>query len=216
MNDLRITKNVSDYPKDKQAKFQCPDSGDERSKKVRFLLGRLGENPLVVICMNPSAANKGKTDKTVSRIVNESARLGCNGWCIANVYPLRGTDSVDVSQLKFDDAAKKLAKENCDVIANFLREYNIKEVWGAWGNSKKGSALAEGKRMLLESLENWASRSSITERPPTRIIPVILAALAERTSTRVNSTTPSSSLVTNEKVGGWFGMIRYLQNGWLT
>lgn len=152
MNDLRITKNVSDYPKDKQAEFQCPDSEQERSKKVRFLLGRLGGNPLVVICMNPSAANKGKTDKTVSRIVNESTRLGYNGWCIANVYPLRGTDSVDVSQLKFDDAAKKLAKENCDVIANFLWEYNIKEVWGAWGDSKKGSALAEGKRMLLEKL----------------------------------------------------------------
>lgn len=154
MNDLRITKNVSDYPKDKQAEFQCPDSGQERSKKVRFLLGRPGGNPLVVICMNPSAANKGKTDKTVSRIVNESARLGYNGWCIANVYPLRGTDSVDVSQMKFDDAAKKLAKENCDVIANFLREYNIKEVWGAWGDSKKGSALAEGKQMLLERLRD--------------------------------------------------------------
>ena len=144
---MRVTNSISDYPEDKLPTFQYPEQSDS---KKRFLLGRLGGKPLFVICMNSSAASIDKTDKIVSRVINESVRLGYDGWCVANVYPLRGTVSLEVSKQPFD---KALAEENCDVVVSFLQKHKIKEVWGAWGDSKQGDPLDLGKQMLLKKLK---------------------------------------------------------------
>ena len=145
---MRVTNRVLRYPDGEKPSFQCPEHYDPAK---RFLLGRLGERPLVAICMNPSAASGDYSDTTVNAIVKASLKLDFDGWCIANVYPQRGTDPSEIAEQPFDEG---LAEENCNVIANFLKEYKITEVWGAWGNpQKKGDPLDLGKQLLLQRLK---------------------------------------------------------------
>lgn len=50
---MRVTNRVFPYPAGESPSFQYPEHYDPAE---RFLLGRLGERPLVAICTNPSAA----------------------------------------------------------------------------------------------------------------------------------------------------------------
>lgn len=144
---MRKTKKRLDYPDEEKPTFWVPTT---YNSDKRFLLGRLGSNPLFAICMNPSVASDEDCDQTVKVIIQASSKLGYDGWCVANVYPERGSYSSEVKQLEFDRA---LAEENCNIVANFLIEKNIKEVWGAWGDSQKpGDPIDLGKQMLLKRL----------------------------------------------------------------
>lgn len=144
---MKVTSKVLRYPEGESPTFQCP----EHDRTKRFLLGRLGKRPLFAICMNPSAASIDNSDATANTIIKASMKLGFDGWCIANVYPVRGTDSSEVSKQPFD---KGLAEENCDVIISFLQKHQIKEVWGAWGEPlRKGDPFDSGRQLLLEKLK---------------------------------------------------------------
>ena len=118
----------------------------------RFLLGRLGKRPLVAICMNPSAANEEYSDRTINRIIGASQKLGCDGWIVANVYPVRATNASDLDEFNLE-----LAIENVRLIIDFLLENGIKEVWGAWGNLGHPS-LQKGKDLLLSSFKQNSIR----------------------------------------------------------
>ncbi|MCU9533551.1 DUF1643 domain-containing protein [Streptococcus sp. CSL10205-OR2] len=113
----------------------------------RFLLSRLGQPPLVAVCMNPSAANKSYSDRTINRIINASKKLGYNGWLVANVYPERATNASDL-----DDFNPDLSEENVQLILEFLIDNGIDEVWGAWGNLGQHS-LVKVRNHLLDSFK---------------------------------------------------------------
>lgn len=111
-----------------------------------------GDEPLVAICMNPSAANEEYSDRTINRIIGASQKLGCDGWIVANVYPERATNASDLDKFNLE-----LAIENVRLIINFLLENGIKEVWGAWGNLGHPS-LQKGKDLLLSSFKQNSIR----------------------------------------------------------
>lgn len=113
----------------------------------RFILGRKGTNPLVVIGMNPSAASEEYSDRTVNKIIRVSRQRNHEGWFMLNIYPERATNQNDL-----DDYSETLSRENCAMIIDFLLRNNIKEVWGAWGNLEHNSLL-KGKQMLLGELK---------------------------------------------------------------
>lgn len=54
---------------------------------ARFVLGTLGENPLVCFGINPSTAVPGALDKTVNRVRGFAADNGHDSWTMLNVYP---------------------------------------------------------------------------------------------------------------------------------
>ena len=141
--NTKITTVRPKYPIGQEPDICIPNKYNEY---YRFLLGRKGSDPLVVIGMNPSAANEEYSDRTINRIIAVSHKLGKDGWIVANVYPERATNSAHL-----DDFNMKLAQENCQIILNFLQEYGIREVWGAWGNLNHPS-LIEGNRLLLAAL----------------------------------------------------------------
>ncbi|WP_404311527.1 DUF1643 domain-containing protein [Agrococcus terreus] len=59
---------------------------------ARFVLGTVGENPLVCFGINPSTAVPGAPDPTVRRLMGFAARDGFDSWVMLNVHPQISTD----------------------------------------------------------------------------------------------------------------------------
>lgn len=106
----------------------------------RFVLGIDGANPLVCLGLNPSTAEPGHLDPTVSRVQEAARRNGFDGFIMLNVYPKRDTlpdnlpDSFDLS----------LKEENERHIAAILGARPL-TVYAAWGG-------IISKRPYLQSL----------------------------------------------------------------
>lgn len=141
----KITTVRPQYPLGEEPNLCVPE---KYNNYHRFLLGRLGTEPLVVVCINPSAANEDYSDRTINKIINVSKKLGYDGWVVANVYPERATSSSDLDKFNLN-----LAEDNVQIVIEFLLEYNITEVWGAWGDLGQPS-LIEDRDMLLSALKN--------------------------------------------------------------
>lgn len=62
------------------------------SNSARFVLGTVGENPLICVGMNPSTAAPGDPDLTVSKVMGFATRNGFDSWVVLNLYPQRSTD----------------------------------------------------------------------------------------------------------------------------
>lgn len=59
---------------------------------ARFVLGTVGESPLVCVGVNPSTAAPGEPDRTVSKVMGFATRNGFDSWVMLNLYPQRSTD----------------------------------------------------------------------------------------------------------------------------
>ena len=142
MND-KVTKIRPAYPENMEPNLCKP----KKNESYRHLLGRMGKEPLVAICMNPSAANMEYSDRTINRIIKVSEKLGYDGWIIANLYPERATRASKLGAYN-----NKQQKKNIKIIMKFLKCNGIKEVWGAWGNLNY-SVLTKSKEKLLSELK---------------------------------------------------------------
>ena len=104
--------------------------GDE---KERYLLGQPGRRNMLVFGVNPSTASAGEnnldpTIKRVRKFVQKDPT--CDGWIMANLYPLRATDPDDLPA----KADKKLIEKNLKVLEALQKSYFIDKVWAAWGD----------------------------------------------------------------------------------
>ena len=59
---------------------------------ARFMLGEVGENPIICFGINPSTANDEKDDPTISKIRKIASENNCDGWIMLNLYPQRATN----------------------------------------------------------------------------------------------------------------------------
>lgn len=59
---------------------------------ARFVLGKVGVNPLVCVGVNPSTAAPEDPDLTVRKVMGFSGRNGFDSWVMLNLYPQRSTD----------------------------------------------------------------------------------------------------------------------------
>lgn len=140
----KVTKNIRSYPQGEKPNYIIP----KEYGPFRYAIGRIGDDPLVAICMNPSAAKEDFSDATINRIINVSKRLNKDGWMVFNLYPERATKASDMGT--YD---KDIADINLDIIKDFLVKNEIDEVWGAWGNSGNISTLVEAKKAVIALLK---------------------------------------------------------------
>lgn len=113
---------------------------------ARFVLGVVGENPLVCVGVNPSTAIPGKPDRTVSAVMGFASRNGFDSWGMLNLYPQRSTNPRGMHLT----SASELKAENERHIAEFIKGRQL-TLLAAWGE------LIETRPYLSEMLKGIVS-----------------------------------------------------------
>lgn len=109
--------------------FDIYSSDDENG--LRFTLGQKGEKILLVIGVNPSTADKEKSDMTISRVKKFTSLYAYDGFIMVNLYPKRATFPKDLP-LTIDG---ELHLKNLMAIERAITESDA--VLCAWGNTIK-------------------------------------------------------------------------------
>lgn len=119
------------------------------NNKFRYILGRHGKNPIICIGMNPSIANKDKSDRTVSIIIKTAHKFSYDGWIMFNLYPERATKPRDLKDFNENECDR-----NIQVIKDAIVKYKIKEIWCAWG-SIENNVLEKAKHKIIKLLKQY-------------------------------------------------------------
>lgn len=112
------------------------------SDSERYILGKDGNKKIFVIGLNPSTANREKSDTTVSKVEQAALNSGYDGFVMANLYPLRSTNPDDLPHTPNPKAITK----NIAEIMKYAHEDPNPIFWAAWG---VGISI---RHYLLESL----------------------------------------------------------------
>lgn len=104
--------------------------------EYRYVLGTCGNNPLIVIGVNPSTAAPDALDPTLQSAERIAHSNGYDSFLMLNVYPQRATDPNDMEK----NRNSFLEKENVEAFKYLLSLSPSNDVWCAWGNvvSKRG------------------------------------------------------------------------------
>jgi hypothetical protein len=135
---------------------------------ARFVLGTVGENPLVCFGINPSTATPSALDRTVARVSRFAADNGYDSWTMLNVYPQISTDPKGLDRVYQAD----LKTENERTIARLLGERRSDQprtLLAAWGGLIESRAyLPRLLRDIVQLTANagcdWVSLGQPTQR----------------------------------------------------
>ena len=98
--------------------------------EYRYILGTRGENPLIVIGVNPSTAAPEALDPTLASAERVAKNNGYDSFLMLNVYPQRATDPNDMER----ERNNFLEQQNVEAFKYLLTLSPTKNVWCAWGN----------------------------------------------------------------------------------
>lgn len=101
---------------------------------ARFVLGTVGENPLIGIGINPSTAVPNALDPTVTRARGFAERNGHDSWMMFNVYPQISTDPKGIHPVL--DAGLKAENERHIAAHVAGRPLTILAAWGTLVTSR--------------------------------------------------------------------------------
>lgn len=109
--------------------FSIPEKDDQK----RFIIGKKGDNNLLVVALNPSTADIDKHDPTTRYIENIANLNGFDGWLLFNLCPKRATHPSEL-QINSD---QNLFIDNLTFLNTVLKlnQFDFKHVWLAWGNN---------------------------------------------------------------------------------
>lgn len=127
----------------------------------RFVLGTVGEHPLICMGLNPSTAEPDKLDDTVTRVQNVARRSGHDSFIMLNVYPKRDPRPDNLPG-GYDPALKV---ENERWIASIITSHSV-PIYAAWGGIiSKRSYLAPLLRDVLDlpvlRCTQWLTRGQL-------------------------------------------------------
>ncbi len=70
---------------------------------ARFVLGTIGNNPLICFGINPSTAEPGNLDPTINYVSSIATSNGFDCFVMLNVYPQRATNPNSLLKLRNAD-----------------------------------------------------------------------------------------------------------------
>lgn len=98
--------------------------------EYRYILGTLGENPLICIGINPSTAKPDALDRTLQSVERVALHNGFDSFIMFNVYAQRATSPDDMERI-FN---KELHNENMKAFEYILKiSKKAPKIWAAWG-----------------------------------------------------------------------------------
>jgi len=147
---------------------------DYENNTSRFILGKNGTKKIFIIGLNPSTANKEKSDTTVAKVEKVAQNNNYNGFVMLNLYPLRSTDPKGLPQ----NGDKALIKLNIENILELTKKENEPIFWAAWGGDiLSRNYLMESLKLLNTEIEKiggkWVNYGELTKykhpRHPSRL-----------------------------------------------
>lgn len=98
----------------------------------RHVLGTKGNNPIIVIGINPSTATPNSLDRTMENVSKISLNNGFDSFIMLNIYPKRSTNPNELDLIIND----RLHKENIKAFKYSLsRVGKSPKIWAAWGSN---------------------------------------------------------------------------------
>ncbi len=114
-------------------------------QEYRYILGTLGQNPLICIGLNPSTARPDALDNTLKSVERVAKFNGFDSFLMMNLYAQRATRPKDMD----DDYSDFLHRENLAAFSFLLNR--TKTVWAAWG------AVMETRGYLTACMRDFVS-----------------------------------------------------------
>lgn len=113
----------------------------------RYILGTVGNNPLITIGINPSTAEPEKMDNTMKSVERIAKGNGFDSFIMFNVYAQRATDPNQMNK----EINPMLHKENMQAFQWILENSGKKPIiWAAWGtNIERRTYLKECLREMI-------------------------------------------------------------------
>lgn len=113
----------------------------------RYILGTVGNNPLITIGINPSTAEPEKMDNTMKSVEKIAMGNGFDSFIMFNVYAQRATDPNQMNK----EINPMLHKENMQAFQWILENSGKKPIiWAAWGtNIERREYLKECLREMI-------------------------------------------------------------------
>lgn len=113
----------------------------------RYILGTVGNNPLITIGINPSTAEPEKMDNTMKSVERIAMGNGFDSFIMFNVYAQRATDPNQMNK----EINPMLHIENMRAFQWILENSGKKPIiWAAWGtNIERRKYLKECLREML-------------------------------------------------------------------
>jgi len=137
-----------------------------RRDTCRFALGKIGSRPLFVVGLNPSTANREKSDVTATKVARVAYAEGYDGFAMTNLYPRRSTCPDDLPQR----ADSRIWHRNIEIIIELAKQQSAPQFWAAWGGDiSKRSYLIRACQRLAEEVADiggsWWCYGPIEEGP---------------------------------------------------
>jgi hypothetical protein len=141
---------------------------------ARFILGKNGKRKLFVVGLNPSTANKDKSDTTVAKVETVTRNNSFDGFVMVNLYPLRSTDPHSLPEV----VDRHLFQSNIEQIISIASHEESPVFWAAWGGdimlraylSESFKALASEVHQINGSWVNYGKlRKDGHPRHPSRL-----------------------------------------------
>jgi hypothetical protein len=100
-----------------------------RHDTCRFMLGVEGRQTLIIVGLNPSTANRDKSDPTITKAGRAARAAGFDGYVVTNLYPLRCTHPKDLPT----KANRAVWRRNLEVVVKLAAQNSPPLLWAAWG-----------------------------------------------------------------------------------
>lgn len=130
--------------------------------EYRYILGTVGEKPLITIGINPSTAEPEKLDNTLRSVNRVSLNNGFDSFIMFNVYAQRATRPDDMDKV-FN---QQLHVENMKAFRWLLEQSgNEPIIWAAWGTLIEKREYLKGCLQDMVSIGNeYQARWCVTGR----------------------------------------------------
>lgn len=132
--------------------------------KARFVLGTRGNNPLIVMSINPSVGAPDVKSPTVGTVEHIAKDYGYDSWIILCLYPQRATHLDELDEM----TNPNWVKENEKVIREVFAYYPDHKIWATWGTHYKHryyfpELLSSIAKIAEEYHESWMHYGPLDE-----------------------------------------------------
>ena len=99
------------------------------NKTARSTLGKMGDNMLFFVGINPSTAHPEHLDRTVSRVEKFATGKDYDSWAMLNIYAQRATSPGDIHK----DMNSELHEQNLRAIRQITGQVSSFDICAGWG-----------------------------------------------------------------------------------